>query len=364
MSRVTATTTSKPSGLLPRPILPERHEFLLPATIGGVPVSFKCPALRYPVSQRGITLILNHGLTGHKELYHPAIIRLLSHQDSATYDLREIWTMDLPNHGEAALLNRRLLDDHKQEGARKGSGGVCTVMDFAVYLNAFLTLPRFRGHDMIGFGHSGGCAVWVQTLTKFAHAYPNALILSEPTLMFPGMSPDDPRSLHGAANVRGARVKRDTWSSRTEFKKWVTKSGRSIWARWDPRVFDIFVEHGLEEVTVEGKGTHITPRLRKEEESFLYACSEHTVEPSQFASMCKAFNGPGKRGVHVVWAEYEEFISKNAKMDILDAAEHRIATQRTIMGSGHLIPQLKPDALGDTMHELLGSIGSGTRSLL
>ena len=68
---------------------------------------------------------------------------------------------------------------------------------------------------------------------------------------------------------------------------------------------------------------------------------------------------------------------------MLDAAEHRVATQRTVMGSGHLVSscfrchtylvtfslvrqvsQLKPDALGDAMHEILGLIGARKKSLL
>lgn len=81
----------------------------------------------------------------------------------------------------------------------------------------------------------------VQALTKFAHVYPNALILLEPTLMFPFMSPTDPRSIHGAANVRGALAKRDTWPSRTELRRWLVTSSKSIWARWDPRVLDLYV---------------------------------------------------------------------------------------------------------------------------
>ena len=39
--------------------------------------------------------------------------------------------------------------------------------------------------------------------------------------MFPGMPPTDPRSIHGAANVRGALAKRDRWANREEAKLWL-----------------------------------------------------------------------------------------------------------------------------------------------
>jgi len=353
------------SGVFSGSVLPERHEFPLSATLAGVAISFKCSAWRYPVSQGGVTLILTHGISGHKEQYHIAVTRLLSLRDLATYDIREIWSIDFPNHGEAATLNRRLLDEHKANSVRQRVEGTCTTMDMAAYLHAFLSLPRFRGHNVVGMGHSGSCAVWVYALTKFTPAYPNALILLEPTVMFPSMSPTDPRSIHGAANVRGARAKRDTWSSRAEFKRWAMTTGKSIWARWDPRMLELYVEHAFEEVmSSEGQASYITPRLRKDEEAQLYACQAHTIEPSQLAAVCTALSGVGRQGVHIIWAELEEFISKTAKAEILDAAKHRIMTQRTVMGSGHLVPQLTPDALGDAMHEVLGLIGSGTKSLL
>lgn len=130
------------SGIVSRSILPERHEFPLLTTLGGVAVSLKCSALRYPVSRGGATLILTHGISGckskcpstnpmfepsltGKELYHTTITRLLSLQD-ATYDIREIWTIDLPNHGEAATLNRRLLSEHKANGEQKEFIGTCS----------------------------------------------------------------------------------------------------------------------------------------------------------------------------------------------------------------------------------------------
>ncbi|KAN0076730.1 hypothetical protein V8E55_010585 [Tylopilus felleus] len=352
------------TGIVSGPIIPERHEIPLSSTLGGVAVSLKCTALCYPVSQSGLTLIITHGVSGHKEQYHTTITRLLSHRDSATYDIREIWSIDFPNHSEAATLNRRLLDEYKAKGARHKVDGTCTIMDIAAYLHAFLSLPRWRGHTVVGMGNSGSCTIWVHTLTKFTPVYPYALILLEPTVMFPSMSPTDPRSIHGAANVRGARTKRDTWTSRAEFRDWLTKSGRSIWSRWDPRVLDLYVEHGFEDVVTQDGKTHITTRVRNDEEAPMYECSEHTIEPSRLAAVCTALDEVGKRGVHIIWAEFEEFISKTAKAEILDAAEHRVTTQRTVKGSGHLVPQLKPDALGDAMHEALGLIGSGRRSLL
>jgi len=356
MSRSSSTSVS-----------PERHVFPLLATLGGIAVTLECSAWCYPVSQTGLTLIITHSISGHKEQYHTAITRLLSLRERATYDIREIWTIDFPNHGEAAILNRRILEEYKANNFPKGTNGTCTIMDCSAHLNSFLSLPRFQGHTVVGMGYSGSCTMWIHALTKFAPPkYPTALILLEPTIMFPSLSAADRRAIHGAANVRGALAKQDRWASRADFRQWLATRGKRIWGRWDPRVLDLYVEYALEEVAVTSsdaqgrrRGSYVTPRVRKDEEAPMYAVLAHTIEPSQLSVVCKALNGAGKRGVHLIWAELEEFISKTAKDDMLDAAEHRIATQRTIMGSGHLVAQLKPDELGDAMHEVLELVASG-----
>lgn len=61
-----------------------------------------------------------------KEQYHTAITRLLSLRDLATYDIREIWSIDFPNHGEAATLNRHLLDGHKANSVQQKVDGTCS----------------------------------------------------------------------------------------------------------------------------------------------------------------------------------------------------------------------------------------------
>lgn len=61
-------------------------------------------------------------------------------------------------------------------------------------------------------------------------------------------------------------------------------------------------------MTSEGQVSYITPRLRKDEEAPLYGCLAHTIEPSQLAAVCTALSEGGKRGVHIIWAEFEEFM--------------------------------------------------------
>lgn len=367
-----------------------------------------CAALRYPVSARqrnesDLTLVLTHGMSSHKESYHPVIscmLQLNGANNRYAAGISEIWSIDLPNHGESAVLNRTFLDDRKERGRKEGWEGRCTAMDLSAYLNAFLSIPPLRGHRVVGVAHSGSSTFWVHALTilKNAHSHPFALIFMEPTIMFPGMPPTDPRSIHGAANVRGALSKRDRWANREEAKLWLlgikgsslgkqearenearhvdaknrgddgnnSNKRKGIWSKWDDRALALYVEYALQDIhesvasNAEASKSYTTSAFRNDEESLLYACLEHTVQPSQLARLCrdlspgtsKGSDTPG--GVHVIWAEIEEFISKSARAEILDAAENRIVSQR-IVGAGHLMPQEKPDDLAHALYDVLAT---------
>ncbi|KAG1871751.1 Alpha/beta hydrolase fold-1 [Suillus subalutaceus] len=314
---------------------PERRVLSLHTTLGSDPVELKCSTLYYPVScaKDGLTLVFTHGLAGHKEQYDPTIARLLSHAQTCAM-IRDIWVLDLPNHGQTALLNRSVFD------ARKAAGkAMCTTKDISLYLQAFLSTPLLKSSTVVGIAHSGSCTLWIFALTSMPPSLtPFALIMVEPTLMFPSLTPTDPRSIHGAANGNVDEV---------------VGGGKGVWRKWDKRVLSSYLRYGFEEVNESELGagkkkSYVTPTLRKEEESPLYACLSHTAVEE------------AGRGVHVVWADFEEFISKVAKKDILDAAEHRVVSQRIIKGAGHLIPQEKPDELGEALGEILNEITNGS----
>lgn len=412
-------------------LTPERHVFSLRTTFGlcvgdalqdKVPgredVTVYCAALRYPVakSKQGLTLVLTHGLASHKESYQPTIADLLQLNAAGTRYvnmIKEIWTIDMPNHGESAVLNRTYLEDRRERGRKEGWDGKCTTMDFSSYLNAFLSIPQLRGHKVVGIAHSGSSTPWAHAFTLLDHDHPHpfALIFIEPVLMFPGMSSTDPRVVHSTANMRGALGKRDKWTNRAEAKRWLLgiqgKSpmvgrdkqrdidingspkwtgsgsrsvesvnrnirntngngkarGKTLWSNWDDRALDLFVEHALEDVfeptpSLEGSANstmatrksrlYVRSMARKEEESSLYAHSQHTVEPVHLTHMCTALGG-----LHIMWAESEEYISKSTRADILEATSYRVRSNRVVPGSGHLVPQETPRELAEALYDVL-----------
>lgn len=55
----------------------------------------------------GITLVCVHSNGSHKEAYEPFICDLFELIPSNI--IREVWLLDLPNHGDAAVINERKL---------------------------------------------------------------------------------------------------------------------------------------------------------------------------------------------------------------------------------------------------------------
>lgn len=57
-----------------------------------------------------LTLVLAHGTGFHKEQWEPTIDDLFAVLDQQqTVKVREVWSIDAPNHGDAAILNEGAL---------------------------------------------------------------------------------------------------------------------------------------------------------------------------------------------------------------------------------------------------------------
>lgn len=79
-----------------------------------------------------LTLVVLHSTSFHKEAWEPALEYLFRDVIQKAHNrvkIREAWSIDCPNHGEAAVLNEKVLRDPK----------------YAAYCMSFLSLlPQFR----------------------------------------------------------------------------------------------------------------------------------------------------------------------------------------------------------------------------
>src|ERR1700761_2849858 len=59
--------------------------------------------------ENGFTLILTHGTGYHKEHLEPSLERIFELAELSEWPIREAWSIDAPNHGDAAVLNEEEL---------------------------------------------------------------------------------------------------------------------------------------------------------------------------------------------------------------------------------------------------------------
>lgn len=87
-----------------------RPEFPLVSTVK----RYAVPAAVFSTDPEALTLIVTHGTGFHKEQWEPTLqylFDLLVHNAQAGDKLRvhEVWAIDCPNHGDAAVLNEDTL---------------------------------------------------------------------------------------------------------------------------------------------------------------------------------------------------------------------------------------------------------------
>ncbi|EGO00611.1 hypothetical protein SERLA73DRAFT_178461 [Serpula lacrymans var. lacrymans S7.3] len=320
------------------PVIAKSHVFPLP------PEGLQCCATSYTSSRTehhsvrdGLTLIFTHGLGGHKEQWDLTISKLLDlDTNSGQNGICEIWAVDFPNHGEAAVVNRPALSTRKS---------ICSTMDYGIMLRHFLSSSHVSGRRLVGIAHSGSATAWVLASRNYKLPL-EGMILVEPTLILPPLSPEDPRVVRGIANEKGVVARRDRWSSRDELASYL--SVRHPWRKWDSRIFQIYLDHAFMTVETDDGASYVTPKLSKKEEAPLYLAECHSMPGSELAAIC------AQMPVHTIFAEYPEFISPTAKAQICDASEGRkMASIRTIKGAGHLVPQEKPVELAVMLCDIL-----------
>lgn len=120
-----------------------------------------------------LTLILIHVVGFHKELSEPCIGELQSildrKLDTSNVKIREIWSIDLPNHGDSAVLNKRILKLGYEDTCRFTNSNLSELHDISSIFARSLGRTRekylsglgsgvdsFYNHKLVGIGHSIG----------------------------------------------------------------------------------------------------------------------------------------------------------------------------------------------------------------
>ncbi|KAG6919894.1 hypothetical protein DXG01_015602 [Tephrocybe rancida] len=234
----------------------------------------------------GITLLFTHCVGSHKEQWEPTIQHMFDIQQlkDEKYRIREAWSFDWQNHGDAAVLNR--------EALKTRPGGV-SVHEWAHSIAAFASSLRMKGHRMVAIGHSAGAgAIMLSTKDSAPSKVPfAALVLVEPAMvsreLFYAHYEDRMATMDFTVRVTSAR--RDKWESHDAAFEYFKK--RFPWSSWDTRVVRLLADYGLQ-----GSSPCVSLKCDRLQEAVSYTEKEsHFDATTLLGHICHAVP------VHVVW---------------------------------------------------------------
>jgi len=302
-----------------------------------------------------LTLILTHGAGFHKEQWEPTmddLYKLLDHRSNGSIKIREIWSIDCPNHGDAAVLN--------EEELEWGYSHVFGWDEYARAVHAFLTgrgkgIPvDFSTRKLVGIGHSIGAVALILSTTYLPSITYSSLILVDPTMFPKPPSGSDPMYL-----ANNAEQRRDIWPSRPEALH--SLQSRSSFKKWDPRVLQIFVECGMRDLPTPIYPDHaqgVTLKCPKSHEAGCYRDAAANIRALGYLkTLCELVP------VHIMYGAIDDYLPPQVKSYVITAGtQGKHASFTRVPNAGHLIPQVQPMGLALAIHAALQP-ASGQKSL-
>ncbi|GBE85089.1 alpha/beta-hydrolase [Sparassis crispa] len=293
-----------------------------------------------------LTLVFAHGTGFHKEQWEPTIEELYDsvRREGKPRMIREAWSIDAPNGGDAAVLNEEtLLQDYSvfdwQEYAR-------AVHIFLTGLGTGVDVD-FSDRKLVGIGHSMGAIAMILAGTYVPKLKFTSVILVDPVLY-----PHPP--LRGVRDISGpllaaTNARRDIWPSRAEAL--AACQARSSFKAWDARVLQIFIEHGLRDLptTYYPDKSGVTLKYSKAQEVASYKDEQGKRRAYNYLpTLC------AKIPVHFIYGAVDDFLPRIVQDYTLNiGTKGRYASARRVEGSGHMVPQMQPKGLADAIREVL-----------
>ncbi|KIM38284.1 hypothetical protein M413DRAFT_448020 [Hebeloma cylindrosporum] len=299
----------------------------------------------------GLTLVFTHCIGSHKEQWEPVIQHLFRSQytKDKRYRIREAWSFDWQNHGDAAVLNR--------EALKLRPKGV-SAYEWSEAIAEFIRSPRMKGHRIVGLGHSAGAATVLLTTKGIpSNELPFvAMILIEPTIVTREVFNEEREDRMSAMDfaVTATSTRRDNWRSREQALAYFKK--RLPWGLWDPRALQILVDHGLETLP----SGEVALKCDRKQEAISYPDVEPHFEGAlHLGRVCHTLP------IHLIWGARNDFVPDFIRDSLSDAKEGRIVASVTkVKDAGHLVVQEQPTLLAEAIVPILDGIGPVPRSRL
>ncbi|KAH9847864.1 alpha/beta-hydrolase [Lenzites betulinus] len=283
-----------------------------------------------------LSLILLHAVAAHSEIWIPMLEDLFTIQRTTptnAFTVVEAWSLEAPNHGRAAVLNEKLLPD-----LTKGITGVRWANLVKDFMQSGLAEPGTR---FVSIGHSAGTSVAVQCADGFPlNRLPVAsMILIEPPMMTPeGVE----RATEAGAVLmlapEIAAMRKDIWPSREAARTWLAK--RYPWRRWDPRVLDLYVKHGLRDlptVTYPDKEGVTLTHTRVQESTGYTHHADAFISLERLKEFCSIIP------VHCIFGQNNEMVPEETQAEITnEKVGRKMRSIVRLAKTGHLAVQENP----------------------
>ncbi|KAI0353738.1 hypothetical protein OH77DRAFT_589042 [Trametes cingulata] len=292
------------------------------------------------------TLVFAHALGSHKETWEPTISYLLDLELAAMHNggsakFTPMWTIDCPDHGESALMNKGTT-----------SRVSCHAYAAAIYSLSQCNFFRDTGAShLVLVGHSAG-AIAVALSNKFFRSSnalpPYSLVLIEPWMIDSGLQASFPHLGEVTAGlVASAKSRRDAWASAEEARAYFTS--KKVWKTWKPEVLELYL-FGLVPSPCSSRTTvcGVSLAFPKSRESEGYGdLSEGQAALTELKSIC------GILPTHIIFGSYPGAVPKAVRESICDATEGRVMASVTILPDvGHMAPQQSPRSVATALRNL------------
>ncbi|KAF7300743.1 AB hydrolase-1 domain-containing protein [Mycena kentingensis (nom. inval.)] len=298
----------------------------------------------------GLTLLLGHCIGAHKEQWEPTIERIFALRRGLVH---EAYAVDWQTHGDAALLNRDILE------SSPGRVDGVSAAEWGEAIGAFVRSSSMRGKRIVGIGHSASCSALVHSSEyQFTSSTPKipycAFILIEPTsiphdLYYRDL---DTRMSQMEFVVSATLRRRETWASREEAFAWMRK--RVPWSVWDERVLRRLVDHGLGP-DPSGPAGSVRVKADRRYEALSYTDTRpHFDAPTIIERLGSGSSASESTPVHFVWAEVGELIPLFVQEYFASPGAGGASTSK--VAGGHMLVQENPDGLAERICGILDDV--------
>lgn len=296
-----------------------------------------------------LTLVLAHATGYPKETWEPFIDDLFALvRKQSNVKIKDIWSIEAPNHAEMADVNEPVLDwsfrpvfrwDDWTRAIHLVLGGYGSGIDV-----------DFRKRNLVAVGHSMGAVCLMLTTTHHPALPWSSFILIEP--MFWPKSPQSDAIHEFLAG--GSKKRRDVWPSLGEVRE--TFLTKKAWRAWDPRTFDLHLKYGFKPVDPNQPDGAVTLSTSKANE---FACFNDPHGTSIGYRFLSTFIK--KNHTHVIYGAIPDYIPGDLREDILKNVSggiDRFASVSLVEKAGHLVTVTHPKQLADTVYQRLQETAS------